>query len=79
MEKSQGDVEMTNSLREEIISEILRGNKVKTPEDVVDEIIVKIVKRIDEYIKSKGWDDSNDILEHWARNDIENLKKEMLK
>jgi hypothetical protein len=40
--------EMTDqSLREEIISEILRGNKIKTPEDVVDEIFTKIEKRID--------------------------------
>lgn len=39
------------SLRKEILSETLRGNKIKTPEDVVDEIFSKIEKRIDSRIE----------------------------
>lgn len=74
---------MNESLREEIINEIdlaTRDNKIieSNYKQLADEILKLIEKRIDEYIKSKEWDES-DPLEHWAINDIENLKKELLK
>lgn len=39
------------SLRAEILSKTLRGNKIRTPEQIVDEIFEKIEKRIDERIE----------------------------